>query len=279
MIKTYRKIITGIFIVGAVLGILGLVLQYGVFLGIRANKTERNNSECTLTERVFDEAGRLSEKQEESLEELIAGQEQIIGADIVLVTIEESDIDSYEEIRDYAQTYYEEHNFGWNGPNGDGIIYVDNWATGYTWLCTTGTAAEKLDSDSVDYIVDRTNEIVNENAYEAYRLMVNTVVQEMQSMNMFHLNISPLWVLAIALIIAIVFAGIQLSGHGGRKTVGRSTYVGEEGVHINTKQDIFFHSHVVRRRIETHDHDHGGGGHGGGHIGGSGGHGGGGGRH
>ena len=69
----------------------------------------------------------MTDKQKKDLEALIAEKEQLIGCDIVILTINEPGLDSYDEIRDYAQTYYEDNKFGWNKANGDGIIYVDDW--------------------------------------------------------------------------------------------------------------------------------------------------------
>ena len=68
----------------------------------------------------------LADEEEEELSALIEEKEKMIGADIVLLTIREPEIDDYYTIRDYAQNWYETNQFGWDKPNGDGIIYVDN---------------------------------------------------------------------------------------------------------------------------------------------------------
>lgn len=273
MEKTYRKIIGGIVVIGIILGVTGLFLKYGVFQGIQSNKTERSNQECIIEKRVFDEAGKLTGREEKKLEALIAKKEKIMGADLVLLTIKDDSLDSYEKIREYAQNYYEIHCFGWNQANGDGIIYVDDWATGYTWLCTTGKVADKLDRKDIDYIVKRTNRRVNRNPYRAYRFMVNSVVSQMQSENIFHLDISPFWLLLISAIVAFIFAGTQIAGHGGRDTVTKSTYTGKNGVKMNETHDLYLRSFVTRRKIEKKEDSNLS------DIGGSDGHGGGGGRH
>ena len=71
--------------------------------------------------------------------------------------------------------------FGWNKANGDGIIYVDDWATGYTWMCTTGLAKTRLDDTDTEQIVDSANEIVNDNPYEAYTSIVNNAATMIQT--------------------------------------------------------------------------------------------------
>ena len=131
--KIWRRILIGIVILAAIIGIVAKLLEPEEY----TNTKPRQNTECTITQRVLDEAGKMTDKQKKDLEALIAEKEQLIGCDIVILTINEPGLDSYDEIRDYAQAYYEDNKFGWNKTNGDGIIYVDDWATGYTWMCTT----------------------------------------------------------------------------------------------------------------------------------------------
>ena len=124
MNKTYRKVILGLLIAALVLGGMALFLRYAVFQGMMASKEPRSNTQCQIEERVFDEANVLADEEEEELSALIEEKEKMIGADIVLLTIREPEIDDYYTIRDYAQNWYETNQFGWDKPNGDGIIYV-----------------------------------------------------------------------------------------------------------------------------------------------------------
>lgn len=154
--KIWRRILIGIVILAAIIGIVAKLLEPEEY----TNTKPRQNTECTITQRVLDEAGKMTDKQKKDLEALIAEKEQLIGCDIVILTVNEPGLDSYDEIRDYAQAYYEDNKFGWNKANGDGIIYVDDWATGYTWMCTTGLAKTRLDDTDTEQIVDSANEIV-----------------------------------------------------------------------------------------------------------------------
>ena len=175
--KIWRRILIGIVILAAIIGIVAKLLEPEEY----TNTKPRQNTECTITQRVLDEAGKMTDKQKKDLEALIAEKEQLIGCDIVILTVNEPGLDSYDEIRDYAQAYYEDNKFGWNKANGDGIIYVDDWATGYTWMCTTGLAKTRLDDTDTEQIVDSANEIVNDNPYEAYTSIVNNVATMIQT--------------------------------------------------------------------------------------------------
>ncbi len=120
--KIWRRILIGIVILAAIIGIVAKLLEPEEY----TNTKPRQNTECTITQRVLDEAGKMTDKQKKDLEALIAEKEQLIGCDIVILTINEPGLDSYDEIRDYTQAYYEDNKFGWNKANGDGIIYVDD---------------------------------------------------------------------------------------------------------------------------------------------------------
>lgn len=235
--KIWRRILIGIVILAAIIGIVAKLLVPEEY----TNTKPRQNTECTITQRVLDEAGKMTDKQKKDLEALIAEKEQLIGCDIVILTVNEPGLDSYDEIRDYAQAYYEDNKFGWNKANGDGIIYVDDWATGYTWMCTTGLAKTRLDDTDTEQIVDSANEIVNDNPYEAYTSIVNNVATMIQTGRSSYVQINPIIVFLAAAVIGAIFVGVQLIGHGGKDTVVKSTYA-KGGVQMNEKQDIFLHS-------------------------------------
>ena len=149
---------------------------------------------------------------------------------------------------------------------------MDDWATGYTWMCTTGLAKTRLDDTDTEQIVDSANEIVNDNPYEAYTSIVNNAATMIQTGRSSYVQINPIIVFLAAAVIGAIFVGVQLIGHGGKDTVLRSTYA-KGGVQMNEKQDIFLHSHVTRTKRPSKSSG------GGGKVGGTGGHGGAGGRH
>ena len=176
--KQYLRYFKWIFIAVGVL----LVIYIGLW-GVRATGAERHNTECLTQDRVFDYADVLTDEEEAKLTKLIAKKEKKAQSDIVLVTLNESleeyanewepGVDYSEFVRVFAENFYEENNFGYNQPNGDGVILVDNWfreADGsiYTWLCTTGSAKERYNSESIDSLLDEVYEYIETNPYKAY---------------------------------------------------------------------------------------------------------------
>ena len=147
----------------------------------------------------------------------------------------------------------QENKLGWDQPIGSGAIYVDDWETRYTWLATRGIVKDRLSKDNTDYIVDETNDIVNKDPYKAYTRLINLIAEETQKSPMFHINISPIWVLLGCLVVSLIFVVAQLSGQVGKDTVKKSTYVKKDGVQMNDKQDVFLHSHVTRTKRKSDD--------------------------
>ena len=249
MAKTYRRILIFIVILGVLMGLLGKK-----FAGDQYVNTEpRKNTECTLTKRVFDDADVLTDEEEKNLEALIAEKEELIGGDLVLITTNDASLDTMEKLRDYAQNYYKEKKLGWDQPIGSGAIYVDDWETRYTWLATRGRVKDRLSKDNTDYIVDETNDIVNKDPYKAYTRLINLIAEETQKSPMFHINISPIWVLLGCLVVSLIFVVAQLSGQVGKDTVKKSTYVKKDGVQMNDKKDVFLHSHVTKTKRKSDD--------------------------
>ena len=203
--------------------------------------------------RNVDDADVLTDEEEKNLEALIAEKEELIGGDLVLITTNDASLDTMEKLRDYAQNYYKENKLGWDQPIGSGAIYVDDWETRYTWLATRGRVKDRLSKDNTDYIVDETNDIVNKDPYKAYTRLINLIAEETQKSPMFHINISPIWVLLGCLVVSLIFVVAQLSGQVGKDTVKKSTYVKKDGVQMNDKKDVFLHSHVTKTKRKSDD--------------------------
>lgn len=266
MAKICRRILIGIVILGIIIGVAAKLFAKGEY----TNTEARKNTECTIEQRVFDEADKLTDEEEKNLEALIAEKEQVIGGDIIFLTLNDTRLNDYDKIRDYAQSYYEDNKFGWDKPNGNGFIYVDDWATGYSWMCTTGDVKERLDDADVERIVDDANEVVNKDPFGAYASVINNAATIIQTGRAYYLHINPFIVLLGAALLGAIFVGIQLIGHGGKDTVVKSTYI-KGGVKMNEKKDIFLRSHVTRTKRESKSSS--------GKTGGTNGHGGAGGRH
>lgn len=283
--KAYFHYFKWLYIVFAAMLLLVGLLSGGHWLLSRTADHQRTNTECLTGERVFDYGDVLTDKEEDKLRRLIARREKQTGCDIVLVTLQESlkdyalDIDPYadysEFVRIYAEDFYETNNFGYNKPNGDGVLLVDNWYREddgriYTWFCTTGKVQDAYSDADINHILDNVYRYVEKNPYRAYKTYINDFYHDMMGMRMFDIYI-PGWIPWAAGIIAfVIFMMINWTFGKSAGTVTAVTYAAGRQPHFTVREDRFLRKSVVQHKIET-DSSSGGGGHSGGHSGGGGG--------
>lgn len=271
------------------LAILLLAVILAVLVAVRTGKKGpvRTNQECDTEERVFDYADVLNAQQEESLRQLIAEKERETACDIVLVTLNESLAEvaasmqggqgtlmpeQYTKV--YADYLYEVHKFGYNKPNGDGVLLLDNWyreADGgvYSWLCTTGRAEERFSSGMIDGLLADALENVDEDPYGAYAEYVTLFAETMTDTGTVP-EIPLLVPIAAAVLGTALFVGINLKAHKGSRTVNLTTYVAGGRPDLRRKEDIFLRKTVTKRHIERNNGESGGSGGGGHHRSGGG---------
>lgn len=242
----------------------------------------RTNTECATDERVFDYGGVLTDEEEDKLRSLIAKREKQTGCDIVLITLKESlkdyareidpHVDYDEFVRIYAEAFYEAYNFGYNKPNGDGVLLVDNWFREddgriYTWLCTTGKVQTAYSDADVNHILDNVYRYVERDPYRAYKTYINDFYHDMTGTRLFSLYV-PSWIpWAVGIISAVIFILCNGRSKRGKKTTTATTYVEGMEPQFKVREDRFLRKSVVQRKIQTSSS----GGHGGGHSGGGGG--------
>lgn len=227
----------------------------------------RTNSECTTTERVFDYGEVLSEEEENLLREQIAEREAQIGADIVIVTLNESLKEyarSYDETVTYdkftmiyADNFYDEHKFGYNKPIGDGILLLDNIyreddGKVYTWLSTCGKVENAYSTRMIDRILDDFYEYVDTNPYKAYSNFVDDVYRDL-SPTPVAVDALPWYVysLGAGLLATVVFVIVNMSSRKGKKTTNQRSYVNGGQPRMRRKEDAFIRKSVTSRTIET----------------------------
>lgn len=265
--------------------LLCMLAVYGVLVYKKGGQNEyvRTNTSCKTQERVFDYGDKLTDQEEDALRRLIAKREAQIGCDIVLVTLNEPVGDSMYALRDYADDFYDENQFGYDKAWGDGVLLVDNWYSygdynGDTWLSTAGRVERKYSNGMINSLLDYVCEVVNANPYDAYTRYVNRVYEDMSGASFVFLRLKNNVILAIALVVTVLYLLINLSLEKGKKTTTAKTYMVSGNSYLRDKQDVLLTKNVTRRIIQTSSS--GGSSGGGGHHISSGGHShGGGGRH
>ena len=289
-VKDYLCYFKWIYIIFAAVGLLAIVLHAGHWSIAKAVDYQRTNTACQTKERVFDYADVLSGEEEEKLRSLIARREKQTGCDIVLVTLNEPleeyaravepGVDSSEYVRVYAERQWEEKGFGYDRPDGDGVMLVDNWSREddgmiHTWLCTTGRARDAYYVEDIDHLLENVYRYVEKDPYRAYKTYVNNFYHDMMGWNVSHMSVPGFVPWIIGMIAAVIFAASNWRSKEGKKTTTATTYVAGREPVFRVAQDRFLRKTVIQRKIETSSGGHGGGGGrshggGGGHHGGGG---------
>ena len=276
--KGYLKYFRVYFIIILVLTVIFAALK---LTGAGKQPAERGNTEAVTQERVFDYADKLTDEEEDSLRRLIAKREAQTGCDIVLVTLNESleeyakgyeeqlgYLYPYQYVMVYADNFYDEHLFGYNKPQGDGVLLLDNWyresdGKVYSWLSTCGKAQDRFSSTMIDELLDKALEDVDSNPYKAYKKYVDLFYYDMTGK--VHIPVAALFFVAGAC--TAVYVGVNLGRNKGQKTTGVATYVSGGHPQMRNQSDLFLHKTVTRRHIERNTGGSGGsGGGGGGHV-------------
>ena len=248
----------------------------------------RVNKVCTETERVFDYADVLTDKEEQDLRDLIAEREKQTQCDIVLLILNES-LEDYAKQYDpnaygsdwamiKADNFYDEHGFGWNkyqeSDDGDGVLLLDNWyreSDGkiHTWFSTSGKAMERYSNAMIEGVLDAVYAYdIETEPYKAYRAYVEQFYRDMTGQGGMGANLPWLAVFIIPAIAAVVFVLVNLSGRERKKTTQVNTYVGGIGKPLfPVREDRFIRKTVTKRHIERNSDSSGGSrGGGGGHV-------------
>ena len=271
--KKYLSYFKVMFIILAVLGCVTGVLGIRYLLS-GAGEYRRNNS-ASPSERVYDYAEVLTDEEEDKLRVLIAGVEDEIGADLVIVTINESVLEKYGYsynsdsaweycIESYADDFYDSHNYGYNKKHGDGALLLDNWYEGElgsekgTTFSTCGRLVNAYTDYMVDEVLDDVYDLVESNPYRAYKSFVENVRADMLYKNE-GIRIPFFVILIISLVVAAIYIAVHLKVKEGKKTTVPSTYVANDAVRFHVRTDDLINRYVTSRVIQTSSGSSGGG--------------------
>jgi len=261
--KQYLRYFRIWFIVIGIMAVIFAVLSVPKLLG-KGGGVRQNGS--APAERVYDYADVLTDSEEQNLRDYIAQCETKHGIDLVLVTMNE-DVESYgywdSVMRDTADDFYDNNNYGYNKIHGDGALLLDNWyeddngSQKGSWLSTCGIVKNKLDDYDIDVVLDKVYREVEDNPYEAYKAYVTEVCKMVSSGT----TIISWWlVILLPIVVAIIFALVNLRRPQAENTKTATAYVAGGGPVMKHTGDTFLRKDVVKRRIQTSSGGSSGGG-------------------
>ena len=248
-----------------IIGILAVICGL-LFMVKFLNRGGVRNNESAPAERVYDYADVLTDAEEQSLREYIAQSEKKHGIDLVIVTINE-DVESQgywdTVMRNTADDFYDNNNFGYNKVHGDGALLLDNWyedewgSQKGSWLSTCGKVMDRLDEIDVEMVLDEVYWKVEESPYEAYKTYVTTVCE----MVSYGASLFSGWLaFLLSIVVVLIYALVNLHRPPAKDTTTSRTYVAGGRPVIKYQNDAFIRKNVVTRRIPKNNGSSSGGG-------------------
>ncbi len=232
--------------------VLGIFFVLWILSGISYIAEEnpvRSNASAPV-ERVFDRADVLSDEEEEKLRHLIAQTEEKIQCDIVLVTINQqvgiSDYEWEKNMRNLADDFYDQNNYGYDKVHGDGVLLLDNWYEGQggSWLSTCGRVYEQFSDADIDDVLTSVYYEVENDPFAAYSAYIEEISYKMDGDIPF-----PGFLLVIPLIVMLVFVMVKMRSPLGKDTVSVNEYVAGGRPEFRAKTDQLVNKFVTRRHI------------------------------
>lgn len=224
-------------------------------------KPMRSNTHAP-TQRVYDMADVLTDSEEKHLEEIIAEYEQEGTCDIILVLIEQemgsSDSQWNYNMMNFADDFYDEAEFGYNKPFGDGALILDNWyedeygSQKGTWLSTSGKMEDIIGVREENDVLDAMYDYIDSNPARAYEAAIRRLAYwGNDDRRKAHMEIPPILILVIPLIGAFGFATASMVQMPGKDTTTASTYVAGGSPRMRRKEDRFLRKSVTSVKIES----------------------------
>lgn len=288
MNKTMKKfLVTMLVILG--IGILCFIM-YSVKSKANLKHDARSNEECMTNERVFDYADKLSDSEEETLRSDIEELENLVGMDVVIVTVDQNtDLSEFGasaiggdieyNTKEIAEKICDTYRFGWeewpdgtylNGKDAStSVVIVANWqpTDRYVYLCTSGKARKRISDSKAVSITKYGGKKLREDPFTGFERILKKTKSAMKSSGGgINFLSGPICAL-VALVAAIIFFAVNYSKKAGKDTTTASTY-SKGNAEILDRRDMFIRKEVHSVKIQSDSDSSGSSGGGGGHGGG-----------
>lgn len=288
MNKTMKKfLVTMLVILG--IGILCFIM-YSVKSKANLKHDARSNEDCMTNERVFDYADKLSDSEEETLRSDIEELENLVGMDVVIVTVDQNtDLSEFGasaiggdieyNTKEIAEKICDTYRFGWeewpdgtylNGKDAStSVVIVANWqpTDRYVYLCTSGKARKRISDSKAVSITKYGGKKLREDPFTGFERILKKTKSAMKSSGGgINFLSGPICAL-VALVAAIIFFAVNYSKKAGKDTTTASTY-SKGNAEVLDRRDIFIRKEVHSVKIQSDSGSSGSSGGGGGHGGG-----------
>ena len=214
---------------------------------------------------VVDDAGLLTDSEENSLNETLKEISNRQNCQVVVVTTNSLDGKSAEA---YADDYYD-----YNGYGKDGILLLVSMEDRDYGISTCGYATEAFTDAGINYIENKFLDDLSagnyEKAFSTYAKQCDKFLTQAKegkaydSSNMPHEPLSSMWILisfVAGLVIALIIVACMISKlKSVHMQVAAGNYVKDGSVDISEMRDLYLYSNITKRARPKNDSNNGGG--------------------
>ncbi len=233
------------YIMIAVLGIFG-------FLGVFEQRAVAGEAHPG----IYDDAGLLSDEEEEALSSEIQTIEAEKTYHVLVVTTEDT---QGKDTAAYADDFFEEHNG--DGTAGSGILFLIDMQNRQVYISTGGETVIRAFTDKkIDMMLDRIYEAVSAGEYyqscEVFLEEVSSCVPVEEGKETS--DGIPVWVLLLgSIVIGRVIVFFMTRRRGGKVVAGVNNYFDAGAAREIIHEDRYMNRVITKRKIEKHNDDDG----------------------
>lgn len=214
---------------------------------------------------VVDDAGLLTDSEENSLNETLKEISNRQNCQVVVVTTNSLDGKSAEA---YADDYYD-----YNGYGKDGILLLVSMEDRDYGISTCGYATEAFTDAGINYIENKFLDDLSagnyEKAFSTYAKQCDKSLTQAKegaaydSSNMPHEPLSSMWILisfVAGLVIALIIVACMIAKlKSVHMQAAAGNYVKDGSVDISEMRDLYLYSNITKRARPKNDNNNGGG--------------------
>lgn len=210
--------------------------------------------------RVFDDAGLLTDEEEQKLQEKIDKMIDEEKTDIIILT---TYFEPGSNSLSSANDFYESRNFGYEEDMGTGVMFVVDMENRQITVYTSGDAITYFTDQRIDTILDDVySDVKDGDYYGGCKTFLKYVDRYMYLDSGAREPMTAVGVL-VRLLISIGLGGVivvpLVYRSGGKVTVNAANYFVNNSAHINHQNDFFMRKAVSTRVIPKNNNHSGGG--------------------
>lgn len=202
-------------------------------------------------QKVYDNAGILSEAEEESLNQLCLEASNKTESDFVIVTVESLEGKS---VTAYAEDFFDYNGFGYEKEKGTGTIFLISMEERDIAFSTSGDCEELFSGSASDKIIEKVSSYLsNGDYYNGFVTYINMAKEYIENEGKWNSQkiLDLLIQIVASVVVASVVIWIMYSGSKSKMSVNGYTYASGHKSNILKQHDVFQRTTTIRRHIET----------------------------